>query len=432
MARRRKDPSLPAILGGPPAVTATAAERAAAERWPQVTAEDEAAVLEVLRSGRLSIHEVVAELEEEWRRRLGARHCLAHNNGTAAILAGLHALGVGPGDEVLVPSGTFWASVTPVLHCGGVPVFVESEDRCLGLDPEDLDRKATPRAKAVIVVHIFGIPSRMDEILVVARRRGLRVLEDASHAHGAVYHGRPVGTLGDAAVFSLQASKLLPSSEGGLLVTDDDGVHARALRLGHYERLLDAPGPDRRFAATGFGLKHRMSPLSAALARSQLRRLDERTARRTANCVRLSRRLQPLGFETFLAPKDVERVYFEFLVRHDESRIPMDALTGALRAEGAEAGPPRYPLLHQQPLFTEGHWAKVARLEPKKGRPLRTYDPADLPRTTVSNAAMLKLPAFPNATEDLLEQYARAFEKVMAHADRISREPATPAGARGR
>jgi dTDP-4-amino-4,6-dideoxygalactose transaminase len=406
----------PACLGGRPTIDLPQEE---ALRWPLVTGEDEHAVLEVLRSGRLAVHEVVADLERDYRAWLGVRHAVAHCNGTAAILAGLHALGIGPGDEVIVPSATWWSSVMPVLHCGGTPVFAESEEARLGLDPEDVEARVTERTRAIVVVHMFGMPSRMDDLRAVADRHGLGILEDAAHAHGALDRGRPAGTLGDVAVFSMQGNKLLPTAEGGMLVTDSDVIHERVVRLGHYERLPALEGsPSRRFAATGFGFKFRLSPLSAAVARVQLRHLPERNARRNANCILLSERLEELGVETFPAPAGVERVYFEFLVRCREERMgaPAAAIASALRAEGAQVEAPRYPLLHRQPVFTEGAWATIARVAPD-----RTYDPGDLPRTTRGVAELVRLPTFPNAGPELLDRYAAAFEKVLAHAAELPR-----------
>ena len=429
----------PAILGGRAAITASPQEHAEANRWPIITREDEESVLRVLRSGQLSISEETAALEDDYRKWLGVSYAIAHNNGTGAILAALHAFGVGAGDEVIVPSATWWSSVMPILHLGGVPVFAELEHECLGLDPADVESRITPRTKAIVVVHLFGMPSKMDELIAVARKHNLRILEDASHAHGATYRGRKIGTLtaglgarleterqdaAGAAVFSMQANKLLPSAEGGMFLTNDPELHEKVLRFGHYERLLGLTSPNKRFAATGFGFKFRMSPLSAAVARSQFRRMDERNARRNANCIGLSRRLQKLGFQTFLAPAGVERVYFEFLIRYDEGKtgLPIKTVVKALQAEGAQVGAPRYPLLHQQPVFTEGVWAKIARRDSTPDRPLRTYDPKDLPNTTIGNGSLLKLPSFPSAGEELLEQYAAAFEKVIHHANDIPRE----------
>ncbi|UCD76533.1 MAG: DegT/DnrJ/EryC1/StrS family aminotransferase [Phycisphaerales bacterium] len=412
----------PAILGGSPAVDLPQEE---ANRWPIITAEDERAVLEVLRSGQLSIHEVVTALEEDYKRWLDMPIAVAHNNGTGAIHAALHAFDIGPGDEVIVPSATWWSSVMPILHHGGVPVFAETEEQCIGLDPADVEKRIADRTKAIMVVHLFGMPSKMDELMAVANKHNLKVLEDASHAHGAVYKGRKIGTIGDAAVFSMQANKLLPSAEGGMFLTRDPEMWEKVIRYGHYERLLPMKGsPNRRFAATGFGMKYRMSPLSAAVARTQLKSLPERNARRNENCICLSEKLEKLGFQTFLAPEGVQRVYFEFLIRYDQSQtgLPIGDLARALQAEGALVGAPRYPLLHQQPVFTEGVWAKIARLQGTAKQPLREYDPRDLPRTTMGNASLLKLPSFPNADRPLLDQYARAFEKVMAHADDLPRE----------
>jgi dTDP-4-amino-4,6-dideoxygalactose transaminase len=409
----------PAILGGRPAIIL---DQTDALRWPIITSEDEQAVLRVLRSGFISISDETTALENDYRQWLGMKHAIAHCNGTSAIHAALHAFEIGTGDEVIVPSATWWASVMPILHCGGVPVFAETEAQCIGLDPADVEKKINSRTKAIVVVHLFGMPSKMDELLTVARKHNLKVLEDASHAHGAMYHGKPVGTLGDAAVFSMQANKLVPSAEGGVFLTNDDQLAEKVTRFGHYERLLGLASPNKRFAATGFGFKFRMSPLSAAVARVQLKYLAERNAQRNANCIYLSQKLEPLGIETLLAPTGVHRVYFEFLVRVNEAKagVSVRDLAKALQAEGALVGAPRYPLLHQQPMFTEGTWATIARIGPND-RPLPIYDPAALPNTAAGNASLLKLPSFPRAERTLLDQYASAFEKVLACASELPR-----------
>jgi dTDP-4-amino-4,6-dideoxygalactose transaminase len=405
----------PALLGGPAAVTLPQEE---ANRWPIITDEDVSAVVEVLRSGQLSLHAVTHELEADYRNWLGVKHALACCNGTSAIFAALHAMGIGPGDEVLAPSATYWASVMPVLWCGGVPIFCETEDRQLGLDPEDVASKITPHTKAMIVVHLWGMPSRMDELMDIARRRNLKVFEDASHAHGARWRGQPVGTFGDAAVFSLQTNKLAPAGEGGVLVTNSDAIHEHALCLGHFERLPDLPTNARRFAGTGFGFKHRMAPLSAAVARVQFRRLAERNARRNENIRYLSERLEPLGFRAFLAPPEAERVYFLFILQHVESRtgLSTERLVAALQAEGCQITRPRYPLLHQQPVFTEDKFIEMARLQHLPRSSLPTYRADALPRTTRGNEHLLQLPWFPQAERRLLDQYVRAFEKVVSAA----------------
>lgn len=451
------DVRTPAILGGPKSVTL---DQKAANQWPIITSEDEEAVLRVLRSGELSSghlpaamggypcpHPEVLALECEFAKYLGlptmdvgelipafagkgfhvAPNVLAHNNGTAAIMAGLHALDIGPGDEVIVPSTTWWSSVLTILHVGGIPVFAEADLDTLALDPDDVAKKITPRTKAVIVTHLFGIPAKMDELVRVCKEHDLKLMEDASHAHGATYHGVKLGLIGDIAAFSLQANKLVPSAEGGLLVAKDTELLLKAARLGQYERLVPLKAIDHpwgRFAATGFGYKYRMSPLSAAFARTQLKHLEERNAVRNGNCEYLSRRLAKLGIQTYLSGdkglENTHRVYFEFLVRYDEAKfagVPTKAIAKALQAEGAMVSAPRYPLLHQQPVFTEGEWIRLARLEHLPNLP--KYDPTALPRTTAGNGSLIKLPSFPNASRELLDQYALAFEKVLGSAAKL-------------
>jgi dTDP-4-amino-4,6-dideoxygalactose transaminase len=455
-ASTSKDIRLPAILGGPKCVTL---DQKQANKWPIITDEDEQAVLRVLRTGELSSghlpaaiggypcpHPEVLALECEWAEYLGldvmdvgqllpqlggkefrvAPNVLAHNNGTAAILGGLHAMDIKPGDEVIVPSTTWWSSVLTILHVGGIPVFAETDLDTLALDPADVAKKITSKTKAVIVTHLFGIPAKIEELVRVCKEHGVMLMEDASHAHGATYHGKKIGLFGDVAAFSLQVNKLVPSAEGGLLVAKDPEIILKAARFAHYERLVPLKAIDHpyaRFAATGFGYKFRMSPVSAALARTQLRRLDERNAIRNDNCIYLSKKLAKLGIQTFLSGdkglENTERVYFEFLVRYDQSKfkVPTKAVAKALQAEGCEVSAPRYPLLHQQPVFTEGQWIELARLQHMSNLP--TYDPAALPITTAGNGSLIKLPSFPSASKELLDQYALAFEKVMGNLERI-------------
>jgi len=414
--------SRPALLGGSQAVSLDAARTAEMNRWPIIGEEEVAAVADVLRSGDLSLNPVTQALEADYRQWLGVRHALACCNGTSAILAVLHSFDLQPGDEVIAPSATYWASVMPVLWCGAVPVFCETEPDQLGLDPDDVERKVTPRTKAMIIVHLWGMPSKVDRLLEIAKRHRLKVLEDASHAQGASWRGRAIGKLGDAAVFSLQTNKLAPAGEGGILVTDNDAIHEHAICLGHFERVLPLKTAARRFAGTGWGLKHRMSPLSAAVARVQLRHLQARNARRNANIEYLSRRIEEFGVNTFLPPADVQRVYFQFLVQNEQSKtgLTTDQLVAALRAEGCDALGPRYPLLHQQPVFTEDRFIDIARLRHLPRETLPRYRADDLPRTTAGNATLIQLPSFPSADRVLLDQYVLAFEKVLCAAREIA------------
>ncbi len=408
----------PAILGGAAAITLDQQE---ANRWPVLTETDEQAVLQVLRDGDISTHPVIRALEDDYRRYTGMPYALAHNNGTSALMAAFWAIGLQPGDEVLVPSATFWASVLPLVWLGAVPVFCESEKDRLGLDPADMARKITPRTKAIVVVHLWGLPSKMTEIFALAKQHQLKIIEDASHAQGAEWRGRLCGTLGDVGVFSLQGGKLAPAGEGGMLLCRDYQYWERAVCFGDITRIIELDTPARRYAATSFGIKTRIAPVSAAIARGQLHRLNQHNCQRNANLAYLSAGLEQLGIHTFQPAAHLKRVYFEYLVRPDLAAIglTLSQLLGALQAEGCLTGAPRYPLLHQQPFFTEGAFLEVMR--PQLGAHIPDYAVTSLPVTETVNGELLKLPSFPWASRALLDQYLLAFRKVIAYAAPIAR-----------
>ena len=383
-----------------------------ATRWPVFDADAEAAVIQILRDGNVSTHPVIRELERDYASFTGRSHALAHNNGTSALLAAFHSLGLQPGDEVLVPTATFWASVLPMVWCGLVPVFCESEPETLGIDPADMRRRISPRTKAVVMVHLWGLPCKVDEIERVCDEFDLRIIEDASHAHGAVYQGRKCGTLGDVSVFSLQGDKLAPAGEGGIFLTDHSEYHERAACLGDITRIIELDSSARRFAATGMGIKTRIAPMSAALGRVSLQRLPDSNRIRSDNHHWLSERLEALGFDCFLPPAGVSRVWFEFMIRHRDPTLDTSRLIGQLQALGCHVSTPRYPLLHEQPFFSEGHVATCGRYPHQL--PLPDYSKASFPQTARENQRLIKLPNFCHACPDLLEQYCVAFERAVA------------------
>src|SRR2546425_8455080 len=221
-----------AIFGGPRAVTRDPGDLF---RWPIVTREDESAVLDVLRRGAMSGTEVTVEFEAEFARWIGAEYALAYPSGTESIRAALWACGVGAGDEVLSSSLVTWAGCSQALALGAAVHFADIDPETLCLDPADLEHRIGPRTRAIVVVHYCGYPADMDAILAIARRRGVRVVEDVSHAHGALYRGRMCGTLGDIAAMSVMSAKGLAVGEGGMLVTGDRDLYERAIAFGHYE-----------------------------------------------------------------------------------------------------------------------------------------------------------------------------------------------------
>ena len=408
--------NLAAILGGQPAVTEN---HNSALNWPLLTSEDEQAVLNVMRDGDISTHTVIRELEKEYADFTQRKYALAHNNGTAGLLAAFYALDLKPGDEVIVPSATFWASVVPMLWLGAIPIFCESESERLGLDPEDIQRKITSRTKAIVVVHLWGLPSKIQQIKEIADKHDLKIIEDASHAHGAYWNNQPCGSLGDISVFSLQGDKLAPGGEGGIFLCDNPTYMERATCLGDITRIIELESPAQRFAATSFGIKTRIAPISAAIARVQLKHLNERNTKRVNNIESISKRIEKYGFHSYLPPSHIKRTYFEYIVRYDEPEdgLNIEQVISALKSEGCRVERPRYPLLHQQPLFTEGTYKSIARLSDDTLLP--DYTKVRLPNTEKSNANLIKLPSFPNATQKILNQYISAFDKIFNQKDAI-------------
>ena len=239
--------------------------------------EEEQAVLEVLRAKRLFRYygptpgpSKVDELEEAFAAHMGTSRALAVTSGTAALICGLQGIGVGPGDEVIVPAYTWIASPGSVVAVGGIPVLAEV-DETLTMDPEDVERKITPYTKAIMPVHMRGAPSRMDALMDVARRHGLKVIEDSAQADGGSYKGKRLGSIGDVGCFSLQFNKIITAGEGGMVITNDEQVWKRALMfhdvIGGVRNKFDRD-------EILWGINFRMPELLAAVMLVQLRRLD--------------------------------------------------------------------------------------------------------------------------------------------------------------
>ena len=408
----------PAILGGDPEIQISDADFAQTQRWPNLGETELGAVARLFRDGNISTHPVIRELEFAYSSFAERTHALAHNNGTSALMAAYWALDLQPGDKVLVPSATFWASVVPMLWLGLVPVFCETDGATLGLDLEDARQRLCERTRAMVLVPLWGVPCDYDAQLAFAAEHDLMVIEDASHAHGAVWKGKPCGSFGDVSVLSLQGDKLAPAGEGGIFLTNDSALWERAQLLGDITRIWELPNQDRRFAATSFGIKTRIAPVSAAIGIEQLRKLPNTNAVRRSNLAPIAKALDRNGFETWSDTTDRKRVYFEFLVRHLGGPLDVEGWRLALLAEGCQVGRPRYPLLHQQPLFTEGVFNQILRSS--TDAPSIQYSPQDLPRTQALNACLLKLPHFPNEASELAEAYARAIDKVGENQEKIA------------
>jgi perosamine synthetase len=311
-------------------------------------------LLECLDTGWISsAGPFVERLEDEFAARVGRRHGVAVANGSVALEAGLAALGLGPGDEVIMPAFTIISGAAAVARAGARPVLVDSDPLTWNMDVDQVESKITPRTRAILVVHVYGLPVRMAPLMAVAERHGLAVLEDAAQMHGQTYEGRPCGSFGAVSTFSFYANKAVTTGEGGMIVTDDDGLAERCRRL---RNLCFQPG--RRFVHEELGWNFRLSNLQAALGVAQLERLDEFVARKQRMGAHYSARLSGLPHVQLpLARTDYARnVYWVYgLVLGDAIPFDAEAAMARFARQQVETRAFFWPM-HEQPVFRKRGW----------------------------------------------------------------------------
>lgn len=311
---------------------------------PLISDDDKRRVLEVLESGHLVAGRWVREFERAFSAYLGAAHGAATSSGTAALDIALAAAEVRPGARVVTTPFSFVSTTNAVIRHGGVPVFADIEPQTFNLDPASvasiLDR--TPGVEALLIVHLYGLPSRMDALMDLARKHHLAVIEDAAQAHGAAFGGRKVGTFGVAAAFSFYPSKNLTTGEGGMVVTND-------ARLAERARMLINVGQSSPYVYEMLGGNSRMTEIAGALGIGQLARLDEHNARRRRNAAQLTAGLRDLDWLAVpSAPRGHTHVYHQYTLRVPAVR---DRLARHLEAQGI-ATRVYYPSpIHKSPLY---------------------------------------------------------------------------------
>ncbi|MCL7376125.1 DegT/DnrJ/EryC1/StrS aminotransferase family protein [Streptomyces sp. 35G-GA-8] len=406
-----------ALLGGEPAITLPGPHFA----WPPIAGSDREAVAHQLEAA-VSIPDrsgIVADLEDALAAYLGVRHTVTTCTGTAALHSMYAAAGVGPGDEVMVPALTFHATATPLFHLGAHPVLVDVDDHGQ-LDVDDAARRLTARTKAVVAVHLWGLPENMDVLVAFADAHGLMLLEDGSHAHGASWNGRRTGSFGTAAAFSLNGPKPLSAGEGGFVATDDSELYYRVLLHGQFNKRCrsEIPGthPLARFAVTGMGLKLRIHPLAAALAHAQLPRLDTSLAGRRAVAARMCAALDGVpGIRVPRVPASARPSWYTLPLRYETAALgglPIRRFVEAVHAEGAiEVDLPGatcplgiHPLFQRPSALLPGY----ADYEgPAAG---------DFPVAEHVHATSLKLPVWHREDDvPLADAYTAAITKVASH-----------------
>lgn len=313
---------------------------------PQLGPAEQHAVAQVLASGQLVQGSEVAAFESEFAALVEGRPCVAVSSGTGALHLGLLSCGIGPGDEVIVPSLTFAATINAVILTGATPVFADIEPDHFCLDPASVAAAVTPRTAAIMPVHLYGHPADMDALGAIAVRQGVAIVEDACQAHLAIWRGRPIGTFGGFAAFSFYATKNMTTGEGGMVVCSDED-QARKVRL------LRSHGMERKYENEIVGYNARMTDLAAAIGRVQLQRLPEMTDQRRRNAAILDAGLEPLpNVAVPRAADEAHHVYHQYTVRAGDR----DALRAGLQGDGI-GSIVHYPVpCHRLPAFqSEGH-----------------------------------------------------------------------------
>lgn len=349
---------------------------------PLIGDEEREAVDRVLRSGMIAQGPEVAMFEDEFSQHFGlGRECVAVNSGTSGLHIGLLASGIGPGDEVIVPSFTFAATANSVALTGATPVFADIDPGNFCLSASAVRAAVTPRTKAVMPVHLYGHPADMPGIQAVANEHGLKVFEDAAQAHGASLNGIPVGAFGEFAMFSLYPTKNMTSGEGGMVSVADR-------ETGRLARLFRNQGMQKAYHNEVVGLNNRMTDIHAAIGRVQLTKVNAWTEMRRANAAFLDTSLE--GVTVPAVDAGARHVYHQYTVRVEDDR---DGLAAALKSEYQVGSGMFYPVPNH-------------RL-----KPFQTV--VDLPETELAAGECLSLPVHPSVTREDLERIVTAVNTLV-------------------
>jgi dTDP-4-amino-4,6-dideoxygalactose transaminase len=409
----------PALLGGAPL------RRTPFPSWPVADAREEDALLGVVRSGNWFRGQHVAAFEKAYGSLTGAKGCLATANGTGALITSLAALGIGPGDEVIVPPYTFVATVNAVLLMHALPVFVDSDPETFQIDAKKVEAAITDRTRAIIPVHLGGAAADLDTILPVARKRSIPVIEDACQAHLAEWRGRKVGTYGTAGCFSFQASKNLNGGEGGAILTNDVALLEACYRFHNNSRGRQNTGNDFSYRHTGANL--RMTEFQAAILLAQMTRLDAQARTRDENAGHLTSLLKVIPG---IAPARMydgctRNAYHLYMFRYDAaafSDLPRAAFLKALAAEGVPASS-GYSPLNKEPFLEDALSTRGFQAIYPKTRldAWREQNRCPQNERLCSEAIWMGQTMLLGPRQDM-EDIAAAIRKIQAHAPQLARE----------
>ena len=407
-----------ALHGGPK----TATERFPSTNTPEGRSlgdEEIALVSEVIRSGKMFRYSgtMVAQFEEEYAQHLGVRHALAVTSGTAALHTAVASLQLDPGDEVITTTVTDMGTFIGIVQSGCVPIFADSDRLTLNISPESIRQQITERTRAILAVHLFGQPCRMDEIMAIAREHDLYVVEDCAQAHGAEYDDTPAGTFGDLACFSLQQSKQITVGDGGLVATNNDELYARARDF--HDKCYDRTGRTQGRIVQRIGANYRMNEVTGAVALAQTRKLPDILRRRRESAGHLAVLLGEIkGVNPpYLYPKTTGHSWWAFAFTIEPDVLGVDAATflRAIQAEGLPfthggcGGQPMVttPCLANHVAYGDSHfpWEAPYGRDPQ-------YDINDYPDAVWGQSNIISSSWTEGHTREHAECMARAIRKV--------------------
>lgn len=403
-----------AFFGGPKTIS----EADAKFVWPVIDGDVEKAVLEQLRD-TISIYDrssVFRRFEDEFKDYHGRRYGLVSNSGTSSIHAMFDAVGLLPGDEVLCPVYTFHAAVSPMMSLGAIPIFCDC-DQFGNISFDEVRKKITDRSKVVIVTHMWGVPCLdIEEIANFCKEKGLWLLEDCSHAHGATIDGRMVGTFGDMAAWSLQGQKIVTGGEGGILLTDSLELYQKALLHGHYNKRpkqeIEKDSNLAKFFLTGKGLKLRAHPLAIAIALNQFRRLPGFRQNKNLVAEKFDEMVDEFNFVSRPLDGRCENSWYAFIFKYDSYRaggVSREDFVELLLAEGLVEFdiPGSTGLLNDLPLFISPQEVYPGLYSSSLVRQ------SDFPLATAFVSSLIKLPVWSHINDlDVVRAYTEGFRKV--------------------
>ncbi len=430
-----------AINGGAVSITP---EKIEAEKnifvWPIYTDEDKAALLSVTEQFKMSGIDITKQFEREYADWIGAKYALGYCNGTASLHAAMWACGVGAGDEIICPSMTYWASCTAALSLGAAVNFADVDPETLCIDPNDIEHRIGPKTRAIVVVHYAGYPADMDKIMKIARRHGVKVIEDASHSHGSLYKGRQTGTLGDIAGMSMMTAKAFAIGEAGLMTTDNQELFERCVSYGHYERTgigsraktedQSVTDPELlKFAGIPLGgRKDRMNQWCAAVGRVQLKYYPERIVEIDNAMNYLCDRLDGIdglkGHRPAVGSGLTKGGWYFPLCHYDPAKfggVSAARFSEAVCAEGiASCRSGANSPLHVHPVFHEAdifHMGKPTMIS--FGQRDVRQGPGTLPVAEGLAERIIHLPRFVKFDRAVIDSYVEVFRKVAENIDEL-------------